>query len=138
MHRLTSICYEVDQHYIFSWQNWVTSIAGIWFSPNRGHYANYQICYYWSFRHLSQAQLCNAFICFTMILPLLITRPHGWSNKKSLKLLHSGSTPGSLHKQVGRKNGKACRVFNAAKHFVTVTVLQATEKKKILRCALVN
>lgn len=29
---------------------------------------------------------------------------------------------------MGRKNGKACNVFNAAKHFVTVTVLQATTK----------
>lgn len=35
---------------------------------------------------------------------------------------------GSLHKHVGRKNGNACNVRNAAWHFVTVTVLHATEK----------
>lgn len=64
--------------------------------------------------------------CSYKNVPFLTTTPHGWSNKKSRKLLHSGSRPGSLHKHVGRKNGNACNVFNAAKHFVTVTVLQAT------------
>lgn len=63
-------------------------------------------------------------------LPFFKTNPQGWSNKKSRKLLQSGSMPGSLHKHVGRKNGNACSVFNAAWHFVTVTVLQATENKK--------
>lgn len=62
----------------------------------------------------------------TESVPLMLTTLHGWSNRKSRKLLHSGSSPGSLHKHVGRKNGKACNVFNAAKHLVTVTVLQAT------------
>lgn len=45
--------------------------------------------------------------------------------------------PGSLHKQVGRKNGNAWSVLKAAWHFVTVTVLQATEickgKKKLFK-----
>lgn len=59
-------------------------------------------------------------------LPRLLTNPHGWSNRKSRKLLHSGSIPGSLHRHVGRKNGNACNVFSAARHFVTVTVLHAT------------
>lgn len=44
--------------------------------------------------------------------------------------MQSGSAPGSLHKQVGRKNGKAWSVLNAAWHFVTVTVLHATVKIK--------
>lgn len=66
-------------------------------------------------------------------LPFFDTNPHGWSNRKSRKLLQSGSMPGSLHKHVGWKNGNACNVFNAAWHFVTVTVLHATEinRKKI-------
>uniref|UniRef100_A0A8D8A2Y3 (northern house mosquito) hypothetical protein n=1 Tax=Culex pipiens TaxID=7175 RepID=A0A8D8A2Y3_CULPI len=34
--------------------------------------------------------------------------------------------PGSLHRQVGRKNGNAWSVRSAAWHLVTVTVLQAT------------
>lgn len=55
---------------------------------------------------------------------------HGGSNRKSRKLLHSGSTAGSLHKHVGVNNGNACNVFNAAWHLVTVAVLQATENKK--------
>jgi hypothetical protein len=38
--------------------------------------------------------------------------------------------PGSLHKHVSLKNGNACNVRNAAWHFVTVTVLQATEIKE--------
>lgn len=47
--------------------------------------------------------------------------------------MQSGSAPGSLHRQVGRKNGNAWSVLSAAWHFVTVTVLHATvsrEKKK--------
>lgn len=49
--------------------------------------------------------------------------------------------PGSLHKQVGRKNGNAWSVLKAAWHFVTVTVLQATEnwnKKKMYLKLLLN
>lgn len=67
----------------------------------------------------------NLTLC-SFALPFFLTSPHGWSNKKSWKLLHSGSSPGSLHRHVGRKNGNACNVFSAAKHFVTVTVLHAT------------
>lgn len=41
-----------------------------------------------------------------------------------------GSTPGSLQRHVGLKNGKAWSVRRAAWHFVTVTVLQATKATK--------
>jgi len=67
-----------------------------------------------------QLQYCN--------LPFLSTNPHGWSNRKSRKWLQSGSMPGSLQRQVGRKNWNACSVLNAAWHFVTVTVLQDTAR----------
>jgi hypothetical protein len=58
--------------------------------------------------------------------PFLLTYIQGWSNRKSRNELHSGSTWGSLHRHVGRKNGKAWSVLRAAWHFVTVTVEHAT------------
>lgn len=86
--------------------------------------------------YFSLCSLNHKTLCFWMdfffidSIPFFRTIPHGWSNRKSWKLLHSGSRPGSLHKHVGRKNGNACNVFKAAKHFVTVTVLHATKIKK--------
>lgn len=61
-------------------------------------------------------------------VPFFDTNEQGWSKRKSLKELHSGSTYGSRHKHVGLKNGNAWSVRRAAWHFVTVTVEQATEK----------
>ena len=80
-------------------------------------------------------QAIPAFICGYRkkyrehILPLCIATMHGWSNKKSLTALHSGSKWGSLQRQVGRNKGYAFNVLRAAWHFVTVKVAQATERK---------
>lgn len=71
------------------------------------------------------------YVCeFPNNLPFLMTKTQGWSNRKSLKELHSGSTCGSRHRHVGLKKGNAWSVRRAAWHFVTVTVEQATERKR--------
>lgn len=74
------------------------------------------------------------YVCeFPNNLPFLMTKTQGWSNRKSLKELHSGSTCGSRQRHVGLKKGNAWSVRRAAWHFVTVTVEQATERKRIFQ-----
>lgn len=68
----------------------------------------------------------DPFKSMALDLPFFRTKTQGWSKRKSRNELHSGSTWGSRHKHVGLKNGNAWRVRNAAWHFVTVTVEQAT------------
>lgn len=65
-------------------------------------------------------------MCIEVYPPFFSTNTQGWSKRKSLKELHSGSTCGSRQRHVGLKNGKACNVLRAAWHFVTVTVEHAT------------